>query len=562
LAAWGWLATPATEPGVPVRWQLTGFDGSLGFFGGRQLAISPDGRAFVVLGVVDGDSQLYIRRADDTEFRAIPGTEDARYPTFSPDGAWLAFEQADQIQKLALAGGPALPGAGGDHPHWGTQETIVYTGEDGIYRVASSGGVSELLVPDSVAGNVGRPHLLPDGSGVLFQTFEGADVRKVMLLDFESGEIREIAEGNDPRYVPTGHIVYSVLSGSAFAVPFDLAAREVRGTPVPILPSLAVFGGGATQLDFSRNGTLIYSDPGSADQAAVGRPFVWVDMDGDETEIPLEIESGFVPRVSRDGSRIAYASDDQIWIYDVVTGSNTQLTEDGTRNEDPLWSPHGRWIYFTSERQGTDGEDGFRQASDFTSAAEQLYTRPGDNEVISLSPDGRWIVVRDDGTERGRDLLIGPTEPGGELRDYLRADWNEFEGTVSPDGRWMAYTADEFGSLEVFVRAFPDPGEKWQVSRGGGWDPVWAPDGSALYYVSSGSLVRAEVPAGAAFVIETTETLFPWPYSTASVNTGYDIHPAGDRFLAARGGDGSGFGDVYVVTDWFEELKARMGEGR
>jgi serine/threonine-protein kinase len=562
LAAWGWLATPATEPGVPVRLQLTGFDGSIGVQGGRQLAVSPDGRAFVVLGTVDGDPQLYIRRADDTEFRAIPGTEDARFPTFSPDGAWLAFTQEGQIRKLALAGGPTLPVAEGSAPHWGTQETIVYDGENGIHRVPSSGGVSELLVHDSIAtGAVARPHLLPDGSGVLFQTFETGNVRKVMLLDFRTGEMTEIAEGNEPRYVPTGHIVYSVVEGSAFAIPFDLKSKSVRGTPVPVLPSLTVFGGGSTQLDFSRNGTLIYADRGTGAEAVTSRPLVWVGMDGTETEIPLEMEDAFVPRVSPDGRRITYAADGHVWIYDVVTGSNTQLTEDGTRNEDPQWSPDGRWVYFTSEREGTDDEDGFRKAADFTSEAERVYTRPGENEITSLSPDGRWIVVRDNAGERREDLLIGPTEPGGELRDYLRADWDELEGAVSPDGRWMAYTADEFGGPEVFVRAFPDPAEKWQVSRGGGWDPVWAPDGSALYYVSNGTLMRAEVAGGQTFSVGSIRTLFPWPYGTANVNTGFDIHPDGDRFIAQRGG-GGGFGNVYVVTNWFEELKARMGEGR
>jgi serine/threonine-protein kinase len=559
-AAWGWLAPEADAPGVPVRWQLTGFQGRIGARGGEQLAVSPDGDAFVVLGVLDGEQQLYIRRADDTDFRAIPGTEGGRRPTFSPDGAWLAFESDGEVKKVSLAGGPTLPVAEGRGAHWGTQETIVFAGEGGIYRVSSAGGEPTLLVPDSSANGVRWPHLLPDESGLLF-TRGSAAGWSVWIHDFATGESRElIPEGASARHVPTGHIVYGHPDGSGFAVPFDLESLEIRGTPVPILPSLTVFSGGATQLGFSRNGTLIYADRGVAAIEA-SRPLVWVDLDGTESEIPLDMPGAQVPRISPDGRRIAYLSEGHVWIYDVVTGSNTQLTADGTGNEDPIWSADGQWIYFTSEREGTDDEDGFRKASDFSSDAERLYTAPGENEITSASPDGQWLVVREDSGVRGADLRLAPTEPGGELRDYLRADWNELEGTVSPDGRWMAYTSTEFGSAEVFVRAFPDPGEKWRISQGGGWDPVWDPTGSALYFVTPNGLTKATVQAAETFMVNAVRRLFPWPYDGANINTGYDIHPDGQRFLARRSTGETGFGNVYVVTNWFDELRARMGEG-
>jgi Tol biopolymer transport system component len=124
----------------------------------------------------------------------------------------------------------------------------------------------------------------------------------------------------------------------------------------------------------------------------------------------------------------------------------------------------------------------------------------------------------------------------------------------------MAYTAEEFGQRQIFVRAFPEPGEKWQVSAGIGTDPVWHPDGSAIFYISGGSLMRANVRTGATVSVESTQVLFPWSYRSGFSHTSFDIHPDGDRFIVQRLRSVSGYGKVYVVTSWFDELRQRMGE--
>ncbi len=162
------------------------------------------------------------------------------------------------------------------------------------------------------------------------------------------------------------------------------------------------------------------------------------------------------------------------------------------------------------------------------------------------------------GTER--DLTLASL--GGDsvsFREYLRGDWSEAEAAVSPNGRWMAFFSDELGGREIFVRGFPEPLGQWRVSEGNAIDPLWAPDGSALYYVAPPSLMKVDVVTEGTFSHEPPTALFAWAYDGGTrFNIGYDIHPDGDRFLVAAGG-GYGLGDVYIVTNWFEELRQRMG---
>ena len=164
-------------------------------------------------------------------------------------------------------------------------------------------------------------------------------------------------------------------------------------------------------------------------------------------------------------------------------------------------------------------------------------------------------------TDQGLNVAIASLGTDSvSFRDYLRDDFDEYEGVISPNARWMAYTSNEFGSQEVFVRGFPQPIGKYRLSDGG-YDPVWAPDGTALYFVSPPNLVKVDVAtAGTSPFLQPT-VLFLWPYDAAGRdNIGFDIHPDGDRFIVARrGGGGAGVGEIYLVTNWFEELKERVG---
>ena len=560
LAAWGWLR-PAPEPGVPTRAAVTGVD-IPETAGGWRLAISPDGRS--MLKVEEG--AIHMRTASDPEWRQLPNTEGGGNPTFSPDGQSVAFSVGGGISKVSIIGGPALPvTTSGNNPHWGFDDTIVYQVGGVLYRVRSSGGDPQVL-PESDSVSVRRPHLLPNRRAVVFGIGTGASASssRILLFEIETGEVRElIPSGNQPRYVSTGHLIYGHVDGALMGVPFDVESLQVTGAPVTLLPSLAVFGGGASQFGVSNNGTLIYATAAGVDSGATGQvPLMWVDMEGNETPLPLRQAGARIPRLSPEGSRIAYQSDGQIWVYDIETGTNTQLTFEGT-SRGPTWSPDGLFVYFISTRSGTEGPDLFRKAADGASEAEQLWRRGGGEVTLtSIAADGSWLVVVEVNTGTDRDMALASLGADSvSFREYLRADWGEYEGTISPNGRWMAHTSAELGGQQVFVRGFPEPIGQWRVSEGNNArDPVWAPDGSALYYVEPPNLMKVDVATEGTFSPGQPTVLFTWSYNNGGPNeTGYDIHPDGDHFLVAQGFGGGGFGDVYIVTNWFEELRQRMG---
>ncbi len=378
-AAWGWLRpTPTTEPGVPTRADVMGLD--LGNQGGWRLAISPDGRWIVAGHAGDASSPaLYIRTAEDTDWRRLPNTEGATNPTFSPDGQSVAFSNSGAISKVPITGGPALPVAAGTNPHWGLNDTIVYNAGGTLYRVGSSGDEPELLL-DSDSLSVVRAHLLPNGKAVVFGTGAAPDSR-IFLFEIETGEVRELVPaGNQPRYVRTGHLIYGHGDGALMDVPFDIETLQATGSPVTLLPALSVYGGGASQFAVSETGTLIY-DASSRGGLGGGRILVEVNLEGVESPLPLSAENMDAPRYSPDGSKIAYGerSASEIRVYDVVTGASPQFASGAY----PVWSTTGEYLYFSDQ---TTTSDGHRRPADsrdpgHTIVSEDLVVYP-ESQVI------------------------------------------------------------------------------------------------------------------------------------------------------------------------------------
>jgi Tol biopolymer transport system component len=343
------------------------------------------------------------------------------------------------------------------------------------------------------------------------------------------------------------------------AVPFDLAAREVTGEPQVVLPEVAVFQGGATQFDVSETGTAVFGLP---DQGARDRQLVIVEQDGSETPLPLEGDFNH-PRFSPDGRQLAYESGAQIWIYDRVTGANTPLTNSWIYRS-PWWSRDGRYVYYSGYTDFSANFDGFRRLSDGSQDEERLYRRAGNDRPLARSIDGTQLLVEVESLQRGRDLmLVTGTGDNADFSDYLRADWNETAGTISPDGAWLAYVSDESGVQEVYLRSFPVAEVQERVSSGGGTQPVWAPDGSAIYYRNGIRVIRASVTNGGHRSVVSRETLFEALWLADALGShDWDVHPNGTSFVAVRGPatDETEVGGVpiipvRVVVNWFEELK-------
>ncbi|MCH8991066.1 MAG: PD40 domain-containing protein, partial [Acidobacteria bacterium] len=564
--ALGWaLLRPSQEvTAVPFRTDLSDFQLIAPIGSGERLTISPDGSKIVLASGENGVSRLFIRRSDQVGFTEIPGTEGAGHPTFSPDGEWLAFEVEGEIRRLELAGGPVLHVTDGAFPHWGLEGTLVFSWQSDIYQVSPSGG-DRTLIADLDFASLVRPHLLPDGEAVIFQGPGDLYTRRLMMVEIGSGVVTDLGvPGNNPKYVPTGHLVYGHSSQALMAVPFDLETHRVTGEPHTVLPEVLVFTGGATQFEVSETGTAVFGLPGFGAK----RQLVIVDHDGSETPLPLEGNLRH-PRFSPpDGRQLAYENGRQIWIYDRVTGANFPLTR-GNNYRSPWWSRDGRYVYYSGFTDAATSFDGFRRLADASQEQEPLYRREGDDHPLALSIDGTQLLVEVQSLERGRDMLLMTRRDDNTtgFSDYLRADWNETTGTISPDGAWLAYVSDESGIPEVYIRSFPEAEAQQMVSSGGGTQPVWAPDGSAIYYRDGIRVMRASITNGGAPSVVSRETLFEAQWLADAIGRhDWDVHPDGRSFVAVRRPateetevGGVPIIPVRVVVNWFEELKAKVG---
>ena len=338
------------RPSPPVLLALTSLN---------EVAISPDGRHIVYQGVGEGRLQLYLRSLDDFMDRPIPGTAGPGGAVFfSPDGGSIGFFVEGKLKKTSLAGGSpitlcdALPGyRSGD---W-FEDTIVFPATlesgQGLYRVAANGGEPEMLATpnlDEGEQEYGLPDFLPDGKNLLF-TIRFNTGHQTALLSLETGERKVVLENaRQAHYLSTGHVVYEQsMTGNLMVVPFDLAALEVTGDPVPVVQGVRQNTARYVDYAISRNGTLVYVPESGAEHA---HNLVWVDRDGTETLLTQEKRDFRLPRISPDGTRVALAigepASNQVWIYDLETSSLSRLTFQERRNGVSAWSPDSKWLVF------------------------------------------------------------------------------------------------------------------------------------------------------------------------------------------------------------------------
>jgi serine/threonine-protein kinase len=525
---------------------------------GRTIAISPDGTQMVYVGP---GRVLYARRMDLLEARPLPGTDDADTPFFSPDGAWVAYNHGSELKRVALAGGPPLTIASAPAlrgASWGPDDQIVFapSNTSGILRVSAAGGAIDTVVDIDIAGGGPTyrwPQALPGGAVLLTVFPGGIEGTYTGVLDPETGEIKRLVAGVDARYVETGHLVYATVDGAMLAVPFDVDRLEVTGNPVSLLEDLAVKSTGAAEFTVSRDGTLVYvtGEAASVSLASVSRQGVVRTL----TEERLNVGS---PSVSPDGLSIALEVTSEagtdIWVYDKAAGTRSRITFEGA-NSYPSWSPDGRYIYFSSARNDR-ARAVYRRAADGSGAAESVLLRDFAIWEYMLAPAGSLAVFREIAPNTGRDLWVaaGTADP----TPYLQSEYDERAPAISPDGQWLAYTSDESGQDEVYVRAFPVPSGRWQVSSDGGTEPVWSPMGDELFYRAEEQMVAAMIETRPAFKVGERRVLFQGTFRSSASHVDYDVDPAtGEFIMLAMAQEATT--SLVVVLNWFEELKARTG---
>jgi DNA-binding winged helix-turn-helix (wHTH) protein len=474
------------------------------------LALSPSGQELIFVAREGGTQRLYLRALDRFEASPIVGSEGAAAPFFSPGGEWVGFFAHGKLEKVSLAGGEPLVLCDSPYPYgasWGEDGSILYAPDyaSGLRRVAAAGGLPTVLTtPDARAGEIGHrwPEVLPGGRAALFTVWRrgGWKDASVELLDLHSGHRRVLIRGGSyARYAPTGHLVFARAGGTRglAAVPFDLERLAVFGSPVAVLDGVRTDpaqGGG--QFTLSRDGTLVYLPGGPQGN---GRAVYRLAPDGDGRALPLPARPYRNLALSADGRRLALTVREldrsELWVSEIDRGNLSRLTYEGDSIE-PVWSPDGRSIAFAWARSGGRHEI-FRVAADGSRPPERLLGGEGNSRFpTSFSPDGRLLAFTEIAPATGGDLWVLPL--GGAPRPFLRTGFNEEGARISPDGRLLAYESNESGSMEVYVRSFPGPGGKWQISVGGGALPAWSADGRRIVYRSGTKLMAVELTQGGA----------------------------------------------------------------
>ena len=389
------------------------------------------------------------------------------------------------------------------------------------------------------------PQLLPGGDWLLYTLRpSGATSWDQAQIVVQSLATRErsvlIAGGRDARYLPTGHLVYA-RDRAVLAVPFDVAARRVTGVPVSLVEDVADAGTvtGAAHFSIAGTGSLVYV-PG--DLAAGQRTLVWVDRTGREEPLgsPPRAYSTRVSRRTAPGSR-STSTDQQsdIWIWDLSRRTLTRLTTDPAFDSGPVWSPDGKRVAFSSQRDGSS--QSVLAAGGWIGHRRALDREP---RIRSFSPRSRpmanTLVFDRPSSTQSRDLgVIAVDSDRRRAELLLSTPFNEENGEISPDGRWLAYQSNESGQDEIYVRPFPDvQAGRWQISTGGGTRPLWARHGRELYYLTGAGVVRLMAVSvqqpGASFVAGSPQMLFEGPYYTGSTGRVYDVSADGKRFLMAQ----------------------------
>src|SRR5579862_4228572 len=568
-ASWGWwrATRPVEHPLVRLDVDL-GPDVSLGSIAGVDEIISPEGTRIVYVS----QGRLFTRRLDQPNATELAGTQGVNAPFFSPDGQWVAFSLQGKLQKISVEGGSAITLCDATAPSgsWGEDGNIIaaISLTTGLSRIPSAGG-PPTPVTDLQSGEATHrwPQILPGGKAVLFTAntgsvgFDNANIEVMSLVDRRRKTL--VRGGTFGRYLPSGHLVY-VNRGTLFAVPFDADRLEVHGTPAPVLDQINYNAGvGSAQFDFSQTGTLIYRSGGAGGMLLT---VAWLDGAGKVQPLLAKPGNYVRPRMSPDGQRLAIevteGSGTDIWLYDWQRDTMTRLTFSGNGRA-PLWTPDGRYIAFQAQGEGMSviRSDGSGKPQPLTQSKNNHYP-------WSFTSDGKRLAFMELGSG-GFDLWTVPLESdsaglrAGKPEVFLQTPADERAPSFSADGRWMAYSSDESGTFQVYVRAFPDKGGKWQISNSGGVYPMWSRNGHELLFeaLDHHIMVAAYTVKGDSFVADKPRM---WSEKQIGGNIAYmnvDLAPDSKRIVAlmpvetAEGQKAQSH--VIFLENFFDEVRRR-----
>lgn len=564
-----------SRPEGTIRSLISPPDGAVfatsGFEGAPVL--SPDGTRLVFpVWDTSGNEALWMRPLDSLTAERMQATDGASYPFWSPDSRHLAFFQDGKLKETDITGGPPAllcdaPDARGGT--WGRANLILFASQPsgGLESVPAAGGNPTPVIARKASGGGFSnrwPEFLPDGKHFLYLSGDlaapGTTNLGIYIGEIGSNETKFLLQADSGAvYAPPGYLLF-LRGDTLMAQRFDADSQRLGGEALPVaqhVDSPQLFRVGI--FSASAKGLLVYFTGGGV----AGGQMAWFDATGKRIAAVGE-PGAFDLSPSGDGKQLAYvvqkqtgAKNDDIWLMDLQRGVQTRFTFGPSDNKLAVWSPDGGRIAYSSLRQ--DWYQLYVASTSGTGTAEPLIASSAEEYPTDWSRDGRYIALTsfDLKGQTKYDIWVLPTVGDRKPFPYLQTPFNETDAVFSPDGHWLAYVSDESGKSEIYLSPFPGRGGKWQVSRGGGDQPEWNREGSALYYVApGGKMMKASIQTdGATVAVGEPRELFLQRMAASSVGgRSYYVTGDGKRFLIVEAPHLVS-SPLTLVTNWTTNLK-------
>ena len=530
-----------------------------------SLAISPDGRSLAFVASVQGKRSLFVRSMASLQAQPLPGTDDAHFPFWSADSRYIGFFSNNKLKKIEAGGGPTQILCDAQSPYGGTwsAEGVILISLDtkGINRVPAAGGTPTPVLPlDESRKELAQawPYFLPDGRHFLYQSWNGRSDSSALCVAAIDGSDRKLllTADSSPAYAAGGYLLFArgtTLMGQSF----DIRTLKLTGDPFPVIEQIGYnYSNSNSTVSVSANGALAYLANTTRD-----RELVWFDRSGKRqaTVGPAADINDIV--LSPDGKRLAMQrlvdTNSDIWLMDLSRGVPSRFTFDAATEDNPVWSPDGSEIVFSSGAGNADVLlNLYKKPATGVGNPEMLLQTDLAKEATDWSRDGGFIIFHVFDQKNASDIWILPLFGDGKPYPFLQTQFEESQAHFSPDGHWIAYTSNETGRTEVYVQTFPQSGGKWLVSSGGGAQPHWRGDGKELFYIAPDrTLIAVDVNAGATFETGAPKPLFGTQVNAYNAPNRYVVAPDGQRFLINSAAGEVNQTPITVVLNWTSALK-------
>ena len=537
-------------------------------FGG-SLALSPDGSRLVFVGQgAEGPPSLWIRQLDSPAALQLPGTEDASYPFWSPRGDAVGFFGGGKLKTIVIAGGAprtlaSTPAARGGS--WGADGTIIYVPEPNspVYRVSDKGGAAiPVTALDRKRREVGhRWPMFIDARHFTFTAQGPPETTGIYLASMDRPETTRLAGAFSNAAFIDGHLLF-VVDGMLVAQSIDVEGGRLLGNSVEVAGPVAFVAGlGLVAFSVSSNGALAYMAGGG--EAASTR-LEWFDRQGKPlgtlgSGTELATYNAYYQRLSPDGRMVAISefrsATADLWLVDTNREVSTRFTFDDATEINPVWSPDGTQLMFTSNTTGI--YDIFRQPVSGNGKQIALLKSDTQKYPTDWSSDGRTILFTNIDPKTQSDIWAISAAGDGKPEPLIVTPFNEYAARMSPDGHWIAYTSDESGRPEVYVQRLPSLTEKSQISTQGGSEPQWRSDGRELFYLAlNRTLTSVPITTAPAFSAGRPAKIFDTIVDT-TLGSFHAFHyspaPDGQRFLVSVSALSPS--SITVVLNWAARLR-------